>query len=274
MVQKGEGQQKGVLPLLDPRLCRRCRGAAGGPPTLSGPWSVVGKVPEANALFVVSKEEERAAEDCVRTLVSDAVDSHKCHDGLLEAAAKVDRRALLALKLRQLRTCLRVDNIRWLRGETPPEFAASMAAQGTSFRSEGSVAAAVAANAVAAAKEGDPVLVGNPPNGALKKDANENFGLIVQVRHSAGFHGVAKHRFKVLWSSKGPSHDLSGRLSGNSSQFSASHEDAELLLEEPDVGLAPGQIAAFYRGDECIGSARISALQGLPVLKGILEKGN
>ncbi|CDI86594.1 tRNA methyltransferase domain-containing protein, putative [Eimeria praecox] len=265
------GQQKGVLPLLDPRLCRRCVGAGGVPPTLSGPWSVVGKVPEANALFVVSKEEERAAEDCVRILATEARDSPKCSGGpLLEAATKTDRRALLALALRQLRTCLRVDNVRWFKGEAPPEFAASAAAHGTPFRSDGSIVAAVAASMVAAAREGAPVLVAKPANDTLIKDTNEGVGLVVQVRHSAGFHGVAKHKFKVLWASEGPSQE---RLSGSSSCFSVPHE-AELLLEEPDIGLAPGQIAAFYRGEECVGSARISPLQGLPVLKGILDKGN
>lgn len=267
------GQQKGVLPLLDPRLCRRCVGAAGGPPTLSGPWSVVGKVPEANALFVISKEEERAAEECVRNLSVAARSSRKCSGGsLLEAAAKTDRRALLALRLRQLRTCLRVENIRWFREEAPSEFAGSIAAPETSYRD--SVAAAVAADAVAAASEGDPVLLGKPANGNSKKDANQNLRLVVQVRHSAGFHGVAKHKFKILWTSKCPSQGRLGRLSGDSSCSSASHNDAELLLEQPDVGLAPGQIAAFYRGDECVGSARISSLQGLPVLKAILGMAN
>ncbi|CDJ50536.1 tRNA methyltransferase domain-containing protein, putative [Eimeria brunetti] len=267
------GQQKGVLPLLDPHLCRRCRGAAGGPPTLSGPWSVVGKVPEANALFVVSKEEERAAEDCVRTMARlwGTNDSRGGHgDLVLKAAAEGDRRAILALKLRQLRTCLRVENIRWFRGEAPPEFAASIATQEMSVHTVDSVAAAVAASAVAAAKQGASALVGKLPNEPLEGDTNENGGLVVQVRHSAGFHAVAKHKFKILWASRGSRQGPSG----SSSRFSVPHEDAELLLEEPDVGLAPGQIAAFYRGDECIGSARISALQGLHLLKDILDKGN
>ncbi len=34
-------------------------------------------------------------------------------------------------------------------------------------------------------------------------------------------------------------------------------EGSEVILEEPDPGIATGQFAVFYRGEECLGSARI-----------------
>lgn len=257
------GQQKGVVPLLDPLLCRRCRGAVGGPPELSGPWSVVGKVPAANALFVVSKKEEAAAEARVRALAPEARGHLSLGAPLLQAAAKGDPGASLAVKLRQLRTHLRVDNIQWIGGGPPPEFVVSSAAQEGSLREQhpnaASAASAAAVAAVAAAKQGAAILSGRPPAGPPRGIPNASGEMIVQVRHSAAFDGVAKHKFKVL------------RVSGGFPGDSGAPTEAELLLEEPDVGLAPGQVAAFYRGDECLGSGRISALQGLSLLKGILE---
>ncbi|CDJ42936.1 tRNA methyltransferase domain-containing protein, putative [Eimeria tenella] len=255
------GQQKGVVPLLDPRLCRRCHGASGGPPKLSGPWSVVGKLPEANALFVVSKEEEAAAEDRLRALATEPGNySEPLGAPLLRAAANGDKAAALALKLRQLRTCLRVDNIRWFHGKAPAGFDASATLQPGCLREEGPTLAAVAASAVAAAKTNTALPMERPAESFLTGSSKGGAGFVVQVRHSAGFHGVAKHNFKVLCVSRGHS--------GNSSPI----EEAELLLEEPDVGLAPGQVAAFYRDDECIGSGRISALQGSFALKSIIDR--
>ncbi|OEH77018.1 tRNA methyltransferase domain-containing protein [Cyclospora cayetanensis] len=260
------GQQKGVVPLLDPVLCRRCRGASGGPPTLSGPWSVVGKDPEANALFVVSREEEEAAEAHVRAVAAGSRE----HKGLalLEGAAKGDRRAFLAIKLRQLRTHLRVDSIQWIGGIPPPEFVAASSqvnSQNWPRPFTGNAAAADAASrAAAAARKGLAILSGRPPGGAQGGPPGENADLIVQVRHSAGFVGVAKHKFKILSATE-------GRL-GVSRSLGEYSAEAELLLDEPDVGLAPGQVAVFYRGDECLGSGRISPHQGISFLREALNK--
>ena len=33
----------------------------------------------------------------------------------------------------------------------------------------------------------------------------------------------------------------------------------EVVLDEPDEGIAPGQFAVFYRGPRCLGSGRILA---------------
>lgn len=260
------GQQKGVVPLLDPRLCRRCRAAPGGPPTLSGPWSVVGKLPEANALFVVSKEEEAAAEHALRTLaLASKGYGEGIGDALLKAAEAGDFGALLGLKLRQLRTHLRVDNIKWIAGPPPPEFSSSKAAlEGPAEDCSGASSAGADA-AAAAALQGASILSGKPPTRALNAPPSKTEGgLLVQVRHSAAFDGVSKHRFTVLRATRA--------TSGAQKEAKVTTE-AELLLEEPDVGLAPGQVAAFYRGEECLGAGQISPLQGLSLLNEALEKG-
>lgn len=255
------GQQKGVVPVLDQSLCRRCRGARGAPPNLSGPWSVVGKAPEANALFVVSRDEEAAAEARVKALAAPTGKSFQQLGGpLLDAAARGDPAALLALKLRQLRTHLRVDTIRWIGGVPPPEFTdAATREQQRDYRPECAASAAATA-AVAAAQQGLEILSGRPVKGASGGVPNAEGELMVQVRHSAAFDGIAKHKFKVLWASA-ETPGVPGVTGG-----------AELLLKEPDVGLAPGQVAAFYRGDECLGSGHISAIQGLSLLREALEK--
>lgn len=268
------GQQKGVVPLLDPLLCRRCRGATGSAPTLSGPWSVLGKMPEANALFVVSREEERAAEEVVRLFSAKArelcVELRRSREGfhneledlLLHAAANGDQRALLAVKIRQLRTHLLIDSIQWIAGEPPLEFVASAATQKVPYGTndaEAATAAAAAAAVVSAARRdaavhsktiSDRGRLG-PTSGLINAEPE----LIVQVRHSSGFDGVAKHRFDIL------------RVSGGK----GAPMTAELLLREPDVGLAPGQVAAFYRGDECLGAGRISPFQGRSLLRAVIE---
>ncbi|KAL8428806.1 hypothetical protein ACSSS7_006991 [Eimeria intestinalis] len=268
------GQQRGVVPLLDPLLCRRCRGATGGPPTLSGPWSVLGKLPEADALFVVSREEEAAAEETVKALAAaaDTQTYERLGFGLFRSAARGDQAALLALKLRQLRTHLRVENIHWISGLPPRELSVSHAPQQPLYGLDPEAAAAAAATAAAtAAVQGAAILSGMPSgekSGGTSLErrqrcplAGAQEELVVQVRHSAAFVGVSKHKFKILW------------VSGENPQHPGVTQAAELLLQEPDVGLAPGQVAAFYRGDECLGAGQISVLQGASLLREALQEG-
>ncbi|KAL8273031.1 hypothetical protein Esti_003084 [Eimeria stiedai] len=271
------GQQRGVVPLLDPRLCRRCRGVTGGPPTLSGPWSVLGKLPEANALFVVSREEEAAAEEAVKALAAAANNAQtreRLGQDLLRAAARGEQGTLLALKLRQLRTHLMVENIRWISGVPPRELTVSHAGQQAVYGLDPERAfreTAAAAAAATAAVQGGAILSGMPSGekpGRTRVVGRQRPSLpgaekelVVQVRHGAAFVGVSKHKFKPLW------------ISGENPRDPGTTQAAELLLEEPDVGLAPGQVAAFYRGDECLGAGQISVLQGASLLREAMQKG-
>ncbi|CAN0092694.1 unnamed protein product, partial [Sphacelaria rigidula] len=53
--------------------------------------------------------------------------------------------------------------------------------------------------------------------------------------------------------------ELAGTQSSSSSSSSLSPQRGHVQLEIKDSGLAPGQFAAFYLGEECLGSGVISS---------------
>lgn len=92
--------------------------------------------------------------------------------------------------------------------------------------------------------------------------------LDIKVRHGAGIHKakvevcVCCCMLSYLNASPAASPDV-GDVAWMCPQFTEAGR-AKVVLEDRDSGLAAGQFAAFYKGDECLGAGSISDSTFLP----------
>ncbi|PFH33914.1 tRNA methyl transferase [Besnoitia besnoiti] len=249
-----------------------------GPASLAGRWVVTGKHPPSNALFVVSEKEMNEA-------LSVAARVHYSLAALAAGAglAYPERRPeggshLLAFLLTLQQKFLLVEDLQWIAGGTPPP----------------SVDSAEAVNAADAGEDADAFLqwAFGGVEATTQRDEVQSH-LSVQVRHAGGsactaIHGAVRLRLLPPAPHPRPCRSLSSATSfslassrarrGSGDGAAAESGRAEvggwhawIELAEPDHGLAPGQIAAIYQNDECLGAGRISAQQGEIALEAAMK---
>jgi tRNA-specific 2-thiouridylase len=70
---------------------------------------------------------------------------------------------------------------------------------------------------------------------------------------------AARRRFRVEWSASPFAGRCEVQLRHRGVPLSCEVEGEDVLLDAPALGVAPGQSAVFYRGDEVLGGGRICA---------------
>ncbi|CBZ54930.1 putative tRNA methyltransferase domain-containing protein [Neospora caninum Liverpool] len=265
-------------------LLRGGRGAT----SLAGRWVVAGKHPPSNALFVVSEKEMKDAA-AVAESVGYSLEVLAAGAGV-DTAAESQATYLLAFLLTLQQKFLRVDDFQWISGAPPlrplnavkeehPWAPRASFLHALPSRSEGVLPWRQAGDEK---EDGDLAFLRWALEGT--KDRSPRV-YDVQVRHAAGSACAAVHRNvrlclfppeKVLsketlsrpsvlsYHSKGSRAERTRWHFGDqrSSSSLPGVWTAWIELHEPDEGLAPGQIAALYEGEECLGAGRISPRQG------------
>ncbi|KFH10110.1 tRNA methyl transferase [Toxoplasma gondii VAND] len=264
-----------------------------GAASLAGRWVVAAKHPPSNALFVVSEKEMKAAA-AVAESVGYSLDVLAAGPGVRTLGDS--QTYLLALLLTLQQKFLRVDNIQWI---SHPPCAACNAEEQPVSRDPSFLDTLLGSRDPRAKLRGDEKSLETADEFAFLRWALEGSRdkrprlYDVQVRHAAGTACAAIHRRVRLClfpperrspsflSPSAVSEESGGRRKESRAPFGPSRAEtsagssgawtAWIELAEPDEGLAPGQIAAIYEGEECLGAGRISARQGQMAVEAALR---
>ncbi|KEP61313.1 UNVERIFIED_CONTAM: tRNA methyl transferase [Hammondia hammondi] len=261
--------------------------------SLSGRWVVAAKHPPSNALFVVSEKEMKAAA-AVAESVGYSLDVLAAGAGALTRGDS--QTYLLALLLTLQQKFLRVDNIQWI--SRAPRVARNTEKQPVT-RDPSFLATLSGSRDPRGRLRGEEKRLEMADEFAFLRWALEGSRdkrprlYDVQVRHAAGTACAAIHRRVrlCLFPPEGRSSNFfspsavseenrgrreerraaSGPSRAGTNPASSDAWTAWIELAEPDEGLAPGQIAAIYEGEECLGAGRISARQGQVAVEAALR---